>query len=369
MDPRRVSLLLLLSAALLLLVGGLAAAQDSTSSPSPTAGPADHPPAPRTADQQPALFTGTYVRFVFDPFTCALHDLSVYGAEFFDVIELTAPCTTLRSFQAGGTFGVRGAGETLLLYDSKNGFLSFTTTADGVLRFRAGPDAEIVGEGSSREIRVQDLTARVFPLNEHYTLGWSDQGFLAIGARGNFLVEEPAATNAPVAHALEERRIGGEVNFFLRDGEVDSQVLAYEDVDMRASHPAENAFRVILDSDLPTGRTFVANFPTGLFDGQQMGVDYYTLDDDGVARLDQIATAQNLADVLEAADPGPEYWIVSDAEGTHVLVSVPQWSVHMFEILGLPAELVPIIIYGAVLGLIFTALAGFGMFTSRRQPD
>jgi hypothetical protein len=146
-----------------------------------------------------------------------------------------------------------------------------------------------------------------------------------------------------------------------------TQALTFDDVTSATQQLPNGSHRFTVDANLTSGRTFVVDFAPGLVQAGQLGVSYY---DEELGALVQAAISQadDLDDVLSIdPDEGPEYWIVHGMEGVQVLVMVPHFSVHAFEVFSIPPEVVPLLVYGLALGLAVVVVMGFGAVLGRRK--
>ncbi len=130
--------------------------------------------------------------------------------------------------------------------------------------------------------------------------------------------------------AREAGRIGGSVNV-TRDGAANVTMENGVMIDVEVPEAQGEELRVVVDADLERGQTITLDVSPDMFDENgDLLIAYYDISDDGVETLNEsFAEASSLEDVLNPDDDdGPEYWLEEDAEGLHVLVSIPEWSVH-----------------------------------------
>jgi hypothetical protein len=156
------------------------------------------------------------------------------------------------------------------------------------------------------------------------------------------------------------------------------QVLAYDDLDVQVNLPAAAGagvpIAVRLSANLTEGRTIILHVDPALLGNStedRLDLHYFDDHEDGTQTEVVFARAASLADVLDPTDDGgrPEYWVVSDADGLQVLVSVPHWSVHTVVLSGLGAILQPSVLVGIVAGSAGIAVAAVAMFWPRRRAD
>lgn len=155
------------------------------------------------------------------------------------------------------------------------------------------------------------------------------------------------------------------------------EILAFDDVDVQVSAPdritGEDRASIMLSAELSEGRTFVLDVDRDRLGGPDLELAYFDHLDDGTVREVVFQQADSLQDVLDpndASDVGPEYWIVQDANGLQVLVSVDHWSVHEITLASIGDFVTqPSIIAGAIAGVLGTAVAATAMLWPRRLKD
>lgn len=91
---------------------------------------------------------------------------------------------------------------------------------------------------------------------------------------------------------------------------------------------------VRMEADGGEGKSFVFDLDYDAFDlpadagAPTVEISHFIVVD-GVRTETPITQASDLRDILNAGDDeGPEYWIVHDADGSHVMVSIDSWSIH-----------------------------------------
>lgn len=332
----------------------------------------DHREGPRRPGrlvEHNGSYDGRYVDFEYSPVACQITDYRVYNITFFESIQLPGPCEdNVANFRSHGSSAeFESEGGELRVHDAPNGLLVFHADDNGVFSFQFAAGLTPTQTNRSIEASTGNLTSQLRPLgNGTVTLNGSSA---SIGD-GSFWVH-PLRGASPERQAIfdgvKHRKVAGEVDILIENGTVSSEVLTYDDVVVRVSKRSESTYRFLVDANLTEGRTFIVNFAPGAFRAERIGVQYFDLDNTSAATQVAIAEADSLADVLQiSAEEGPEYWIVHDAAGTHVLVAVPSFSVHVFELSALSAQVVPIIVYGVLLGVAFVALGVAGLMPRRR---
>lgn len=178
--------------------------------------------------------------------------------------------------------------------------------------------------------------------------------------------------------AMEKRHLGAEVALERHPANASRQVqvVAYDDLTVQVSLPNGTAagapIAVQLSANLTEGRTVVLHVdPTllGNSTADRLELRYFDDHDDGTRTEVLFLRAAGLADVLDPTDDAgqPEYWVVEDANGLQVLVSVPHWSTHTVTLAGLGALLQPSVLVGVLAGSAGIAVAAVAMFWPRRR--
>ncbi len=189
--------------------------------------------------------------------------------------------------------------------------------------------------------------------------------------------------------ALERRHLGAEVTINNQassslvaagDDEDEVEILAYDDVDVVVAVPQQTTvadpIRIEVSSELEEGRTIVVNLEDGLLpsgDAKDLVLEYFNVNDDGTQTQVYFFEADGgLQDILDPTDDDgrPEYWVVSDANGLQVMVSVPSWSTHAITVASIQTVVEqPSVIVGLVLGVTFSVMAAAGIFWPRKGED
>ena len=81
--------------------------------------------------------------------------------------------------------------------------------------------------------------------------------------------------------------------------------------------------------------------------------------------------AADLTDILDPDDDGgqPEYWVVRDADGIQLMVSVPHWSVHAITVSSFGAFVTqPSVLLGIGAGVVGVGVAALLMLRPRKDP-
>ncbi len=181
-----------------------------------------------------------------------------------------------------------------------------------------------------------------------------------------------------VKDAADRRKVGAEVALTRAAGQTGVQIFSYDNVTVKVDgtdHVASKAspLSIRLSSNLTEGRTFSFTVNKSLLpaaDADRLVLRYFDVHADGQTEV-LFQKASSLADVLNPADDNgqPEYWVVQDANGVQVLISVPHWSTHIVTLGGLDAIVQPTVLVGLVAGLAASALAAVALFIPRRRDD
>lgn len=312
-----------------------------------------------------ASFDGRYVDFTFDADACLLSDYRVYNVTVLDEIQLPAPCDGRghggRGGDHGAAFEVGDGNGSLRIHDAPNGLIQVRADNDTPIRITPSADATFNASDPGHAFTLGNLSG-ILRVDRNAT-------FDNITGKARFWVH-PLSGGSPerveIRQAIKERRVAAEVDVLVENGTITSEVLAYEEVVLRAQRGANQSFRFIVDANLTSGRTFVVNLGPGVFEQGKVGLRYWDVDEAGIASEVPITEADSLEDALNITEgEGPEYWITQDKAGKHVLVAVPHFSVHVFEVASIPPEVVPVVIWGLIAGVAFVGLGAAGMFRRR----
>jgi putative ubiquitin-RnfH superfamily antitoxin RatB of RatAB toxin-antitoxin module len=205
---------------------------------------------------------------------------------------------------------------------------------------------------------------------------------------GKMLAPPRQALEADIKSGIDKGAVGAEVSVRAKQpSDTKAQdrvtVFAYDDVAVKVEVPERAATRdnpvwIEVGANLSEGRTIVLDVDASLFASTKKSdllVRYFDVQYVGGVR-EQVEVvfreASSLEDVLDATDDGlqPEYWIVADAQGLHVLVSVPTWSIHAISIASI-VEFVtqPSVLSGIIAGVAGSALAAVALMWPRRRKE
>jgi hypothetical protein len=286
------------------------------------------------------------------------------------------------------------AGESVLvLHDDASGFLRFEGDDATVnLVFPPGISKEPIKDGA----RIHYADGGRSVLNSR-NLTWLDDRTASLteffsfhAVQGQFVAGGDPAVRAKIQGAVERGdKVGAEIRINKQEcaeagGNGDahcSDVFAYDRVKVSVKHAqgpptVSDPLRIVLSSNLTEGRTFVVHINKTVLDVEvgQLRLRYFDLPDgeNGTAKTEIIfQRASSIEDILDPSDDGgqPEYWVVRDASGLQVLVSVPHWSVHLVELSSLAELVQPSVVVGLVAGAAGIAVAAVALFMPRRRQD
>ena len=331
------------------------------------------PRRPGRIEESAGIFQGRYVEFAIDRENCTITDYKLYNITFFDSIMLEGECEAddKSGKEHGHQVSLKSDEGTLRLHDAPNGLIRFSAKdgpvvfdwADGLVANETAKGLELsTGSNLTGQLRVDH--------DDEPNMTVGSGTLTARNASGSFWAH-PLKGGSPerveIRDAIKKGKIAGEIDVLLSNSTVSTEVLQYEDVLIKVSKQSDGAFRILVDANLTEGRVFVVNVGPGLFEKGKIGVRYFDQDADGVLEETGIVEADGLDDVLSIeSGEGPEYWVVHDQAGKHVLVAVPSFSVHAFEVMGLGITVVPSIVVGTLFGVGLVAAATVGILPRRR---
>lgn len=346
----------------------------------------------------------TWIGFQADAPNATLRDYTIGGLPALESLTLDLDGANLTLRQAGSTLFVRDGESELRLHDEPNGLIRFKGAAGNItLVFPANATIDH-GEHGARIAYAGGREGHLLADNATWLANGTVQlnGFFAFHvppAHARAAPEEPApATEAKegVQRAIERRSIGAEVTLraadevpanaassaAAQDASGPIEILAYDDVEVEVELPdaaasPEAPVRVVVSSELDEGRTIVLNVDATLLDStdpDHLVLRYFDLHNqtDGSILETEVlfVQADSLQDVLSPDEAQPEYWVVEDANGLQVLVSVPHWSAHAITVAsffeGVDA---PSVVVGISVGAGMTVALGLVMLWPRRRPD
>lgn len=314
------------------------------------------------------MVLGEYVGFTYNGDDGVLNLFSVAGTVLFDTIEAPGPFNATAD---GGVVTLAGDGFNATVHDNPMVPIRFETDAGPFyLKTPFGGAQTAFHKGPDWNVGRVDVTVGV---REGFVTQAQTPGFRGIPALDGSLfkltassvddLSYPSPFQDQVDAAIQDRRVAAQYQVFAEG----SDALVYEEVDVHFAQMENGSYRFLVDGHLEGGRAFVVNFAPGVFPAEELNILYYNETFEALMPAD-IQQASSLEDVLSAdAGEAAEYWWVADPSGTHVIVSIPSFSVHAFDVLGIPPELVPLVVYGVIAGLVFAAVAGAGLFLRPRR--
>lgn len=304
-------------------------------------------------DHREIHLAGRYVSLSGDPETNTMHDVSIRGQVYIETLATTGHFASdgFRMGEADRSWlEAEGDGIRMRLHDSPTGLIkadardeALLLTIPEALAVRETADGwTIGGEGAaSAQVRAEngswDDGSRILELHGAVT-------FLVPRADNPTLPTVANRHRSAIGAAVASGAVGGEVTVVAsaQGGSLD-EALAYADVNVSVSAATgDGRVEVTFASEtLTEGRTFVVNVEDDLVSlGDELRIRYESVDEEtGEAHKERIERADSLQDVLDPSDDdGPEYWIVEDADGVQVLVSIPHWSIHRVSIQSVKTE-------------------------------
>ncbi len=369
----------------------------------------------RLNDLASHLLQFRWVEFAADEDHLGIADHSVRGALVLDAVRYLPPegysSEDVSADRHGSRISIRMDGDRLDITDSATGLIAFKGKegsvlldfpVDAVIYERSNGARVAYGDGRTGmliadefEIDNGTVVASKF-LSFHVTpAGHADPVAWASGQEHDDEDDDEDDLERKVLRAKGDRRVGAEVRLRMSPeaGGFDTpEVLAFDDMEVTVALPAQagatssggvdgepEPIRVEFSSELNEGRTVVLDFEPGMLQGEELILRYFDVypQADGTILETEVVFVQaegGLVDVLDPTDDGgrPEYWVVEDADGTHIMVSVPHWSIHAVTVQSIGSALVEAgvsVIVGAVAGITGAVLAAAVMLWPRRRDE
>ncbi len=286
------------------------------------------------------------------------------------------PVETVRD---GAVLKVTRGDDRIMLHDEPTGLLRYEGPSGLVLTF---PDAARVELGADKGTVILDANHRAFLIFDNAVQegqSVSFTGFLTLHGAAPMVDKKPVAE--AVGKALEDGRVGATIKVHklekaIREGAV--EILAYADMDVtvtasEGTPTPQDPIRIKVGGELNEGRTITITLDPTLLpsNGGRLELRYYDHHDDGGRTEVVFNQAASLEDVLNAGDDDgqPEYWIVQDVDGTHVMASISHFSIHEVTIASLGQIIVPSVLIGIGAGILGTLMAGVMLFRPRRSRE
>ncbi|MEK6976190.1 MAG: hypothetical protein AABY18_07595 [Candidatus Thermoplasmatota archaeon] len=344
-----------------------------------------------------------WISFRVDAPNATLLDYTIAGDLALEELRLDLDDGNLSIDRQGSTLRVRDGEAELRLHDEPNGLIRFKG-ADGNVTLRFPADAVI--ERGDHGARINYAGGRQGHLLADNAT-WL--GNATVQLNGFFAFHMPPAGASSLDHsspereeaeerkqeAIERGHVGAEITLKPRPlqaaaaaagpaGNDSVQILAYDDVEVEVDLPEAGSepgapLRVVVSSELDEGRTIVLNVDADLLastDPAGLVLHYFDLHNQTDGRVLEtevvFVAASSLQDVLDPADDGgsPEYWVVEDANGVQVLVSVPHWSAHAITVSSVLSGLdAPSVLVGISVGVAMTVGLSVGLLRPRRRDD
>ncbi|MGB1585726.1 MAG: hypothetical protein ACPHID_01610 [Thermoplasmatota archaeon] len=306
----------------------------------------------QTRDDVGDGFDGRWVDFTRTP--AGLTDFTVHEILIIEALTFSATFDELE--RKGNRVVFEGPDGRLTLSDSRTGHLAFQLPGGAELTFSEettftarGDHVEASGPGFRAFLKgnldINGTTVTATELAFHVIPG------------------DARSDRPEVAQAIEARRVAGEIR--IRDT---PEVLVYDDVDITVDE-SDDGLRVVFDAELDAGRTFVVDVDPSRLRGPDLQLRYFDVHEAGETEV-VFSQASSLDDILDPDDDGgqPEYWVVRDADGLQVMVSVPHWSVHAITIQSIGAFVSqPSVLVGIAAGIGGVGVAALLLLRPRRD--
>lgn len=308
---------------------------------------------------------GRFVQFGLDLPSCTIHEYRAYNRTLFSEIRLPSTDCRIGSGGPAGRMEIRGQDASIRLHDAPNALVQFH--ADEPVDLVLATDVNATDEEGAWELAIGNLTGRIFSRND---TGIHLEGGIISAPEATMMLHPPRGTSMErreIFDAIQQGRVGAETDLVMENGSIVSEILTYDDVQVNVRQNGKDRFDFTVAANLSEGRVFVTNFDPGAWSPERMRVDYADVDGSGRTKPVVIRQAESLDEVLDF-DPGkgPVYFVFEDEAGWHAAVAVPEFSVHVFQVIGLPLQVVPLLLYGIVIGGLFFAAGGLGILLERR---
>lgn len=311
-----------------------------------------------------ALIDGLYLRFLLDLENCAVTHVSLEGVLIFNEVELGGErCegADASKEEVGARYRLASTAGEILLFDHASGFIRFDAA---VVRFDVADGFDF----TTPEVGVgfTDGNFEGLIVLDGGAAPPTDNGDVFAKGAGNALfrvaeLRQGTETVGDVeAELLSEGRLGGRIDI-LHDpsGEATPAALPMSDVVIQADVRADDHVKIRVTADLDEGRAFLAAFPPGAFRDDRIEVRYWTVDAEGREVQGTIRRLATVDDVL--ASPEPAYTVLREGDAVTVVLNVAHWSTHIFEVLHIPAQAAPIVLYGVVFLALFASTGVLGL--------
>lgn len=299
---------------------------------------------------------GVFVDARLDASRGWLYDFRVHDQTYIN--QLRAPS----AFQAyvmphGNTVVLEGEDWTLEVTDSPMGSLWVNGSTTPFILGYQGPVDRV---GNVLQWRAVESTGRSMATMS----GVESFGSQLRVTQGSFIV-----VTDDVPEELRDAVLAGRIGAWANVMAGGMEVSRFLDVDLERVTPESYVNRFIVDAHADHGKAFIIDFWKGAYADKSMGVRYF---DEYLGVLSEVGIepADSLADALSAeAREGPEYWVDRGEAADRVIISVPSFSVHAFDVHGFLGGMKPSIVYGLIFGGLFVALASVGLFVRRRGRE
>jgi hypothetical protein len=373
----------------------------STTNPfsSGTVEPSSRPPSATTTrpetTQQPGKFqhsdgrvAGRYVSLVFDAQQGVVREFSVGGALIIESIPLECPCQTAQFRSEGGesdTLVVASASGSLAVRDHPAAYTLYSVVPGKVLDLRPPQGASVEASSQSARLNVPAgaLLARSFAssgaqagslertqaADGRPALRLEGQGFFVLGGnRGQDAIFD--ANRAVLDEGIVRGHVGAEVQVLSTTAGASPQVLTFDEMTVTVARSQDLEYRMRIDADLPTPRSFVMQFPLSVLPADSVELRRQTESPTGELSEAPLERASSYQDALEALPGEPaKFWVDKTPTGFQVVAAVDHFSVQIFQVIGIPPESAPLFAYAVVFVLVILGIGTVGTLVGRaRRP-
>lgn len=299
----------------------------------------------------------------------ALVNYTVDGTVLFSRIEYGDDQSEFTVRQDGARIRFQTDDSRLEIHDTRGGDFWYRTESDAPLRLVLAP-------GTTTSVAPNGLLLQIGDLNYRLAGAALEVSNDAIMLNNHTTFFRVGEGQGHLADAVEAAKANGQVGAAVRFGDGSSQerVTAYDDVGVHVSEPelitADTPLRVTVNATLAEGRTISIDIEGARLGGPELDLAYFDVNDDGTETEIVFRMAGSIEDVLDATDDAgqPEYWVIEDETGVHVLASVPYWSTHIIQISSIGEFLrEPSVLIGIAAGVMGVGIASIAMFLPRRR--
>lgn len=299
----------------------------------------------------------------------------------------SAPAVSVHGDGAGNELRVRGDDWEIRMVDAPTAPIHVKADDGATVRFALPEDATVTPTTSGLLLAFpgddEGVKGRFNGASQDETTGEivvDDEAHFFVSAKRVVMENVANKARPQIEESLARGHFGAELNVFNAGDDADGAVpetVVYNDmtVDFEsgdADTETAGRYTITVDAEAHEGKTIAVNFESGLLDPENLAFSYFNVDENRTVEA-TIVQADSLQDVLDPTDDGTiaEYWVVTDVDGTQVLVSIPHFSIHKIEIQSLADFVVerPSLVLGTLGAVAIVALAAAGMFRPPREDE